>query len=112
MYYIFAVKKTEFFNSAGEKSVYSRTTQIDLEGTLKDLVEELEKCIVVYLEHRFSARNEEYYWKNFQSTGKFFTVWMDYSMNIDLTEKVQAQSGHYSGAQQTCHCMIIKGADF
>ena len=29
-------------------------------------------------------------------------------MNIDMTQKVQAQSSHYSGAQQTCHCIIIK----
>ena len=30
-------------------------------------------------------------------------------MNIDLTEKFQAQSSHYSGAQQTLHCIIIEG---
>ena len=32
-------------------------------------------------------------------------------MNIDMTENVQAQSSHYSGAPQTCHCIIFKGND-
>ena len=40
-YYIFAVKKTSFFKSSGEKLFYTRTTCIDLEGTLKDLIDEI-----------------------------------------------------------------------
>ena len=34
---------------------------------------------------------------------------MDYSVNIEFTEKIQAQSAHYSGRQQTCHCSLIEG---
>ena len=34
---------------------------------------------------------------------------MDYSMNIEFTEKIQAQSAHYSGRQQTCRCSLIDG---
>ena len=112
-YYIFAVKKTSFFKSSGEKSFYTRTTRIDLEGTLKDVIDELEKRKEEYLKHRFSTTNEEYYWRYFQSNTQFFTIWLDYSMNIELTEKKQAQSGHYSGSQQSCHCIIIKhGTEF
>ena len=34
-------------------------------------------------------------------------MWMDYSQNIKLTEKRQAQSAHFSGKQQTLHDSLI-----
>ena len=36
---------------------------------------------------------------------------MDYSVNIKLTEKNQAQSSHYSGRQQTLHDTLIQYPD-
>ena len=50
-YYIYSIKLTEFFSSSGEKSSYTRTARIDSEGTLKDLVDELEKRKQEYLQH-------------------------------------------------------------
>ena len=35
-------------------------------------------------------------------------TWMDYSVNIKLTEKQQAQSAHFSGKQQTLHDSLIQ----
>ena len=35
-------------------------------------------------------------------------VWMDYSQNVKLTEKNQAQSAHFSGRQQTLHDSLIQ----
>ena len=34
-------------------------------------------------------------------------MWLDYSQNINLTEKFQVQSAHYSGKQQTLHNTVL-----
>ena len=108
-YYTFASKQKTYFNTAGKESCYSRTTRIDQEGNLKELVDKLEQRKLAYIQHRFSVNNEEFYWKKFQENCNRLTVWIDYSMNIEITEKKQAQSALYSGSQQMCHCTIIKG---
>ena len=42
-------------------------------------------------------------------TGNSSVLLPSYTLNIEFTEKIQAQSAHYSGRQQTCHCSLIEG---
>ena len=36
---------------------------------------------------------------------------MDYSENINLTAKHEAQSAHFSGRQYTLHCTVLEEGD-
>ena len=45
--------------------------------------------------------------ENFIQNSPFHVVWLDYSQNINLTEKFQVQSADYSGKQQTLHNTVL-----
>ena len=109
LYYVFETKRTTYYDKCGKEKVYSRTTQVNKEASLAELINQLTSSCGYYVRHRFSVSNEKYYWKLFCSTSKFHTIWMDYSLNIEFAEKIQTQSAHYSGRQQTCHCSLIEG---
>ena len=61
-----------------------------------------------YLLHRYHVILDKVYWDRFVHETMLPVVWMDYSVNIKLTEKNQAQSSHYSGRQQTCHDTLVQ----
>ena len=64
-----------------------------------------------YLLHRYHVILDKVFWGRFVHETMLPVVWMDYSVNIKLTEKNQAQSSHYSGRQQTLHDILIQYPD-
>ena len=102
-YYKFETKIETYFNKKGEKNEYSRTTRNDY----KDVeLKEVYQC--QYLLHRYHTLVDKIYWGKFLDETDEHIVWLDYSMNIKLTEKNQIQSAHYSGKQQTLHDVLIR----
>ena len=51
---------------------------------------------------------DKIYWAKFIAQCNSPIIWMDYSMNLKLTEKNQVPSAHFSGKQQTFHDAFIQ----
>ena len=107
-YYIFSNVATSYFNTAGKKVVYNRTTRVDKHESLSSVIMELQHLSQKYLLHRFNVSNDNYYWKLFLETTESYVLWLDYSQNIKLTEKNQVQSAHFSGRQHTLHNTVLR----
>ena len=73
-------------------------TSVDKKDTLFEIIDQLQHLAQKYLVHRFMIGNDTY-WKYFIQNSPFDVVWLDYSQNINLTEKFQVQSLDYSGNQ-------------
>ena len=80
-------QSTTYYNKYGNKKVYNINTRVNKEASLSELVDQFDSICFKYLDHRFSVSNEKYYWKFFCLNTHFHTVWMDYSVNIEFTEK-------------------------
>ena len=48
------------------------------------------------------------YWRRFLSETEHYTLWLDYSQNINFTEKRQVQSAHFSGRQHPLHNTVLQ----
>ena len=98
-----------YFDKKGEKKDYSRTTRDDYKDVeLKEVYQCLQASTRQYLLHRYHTLVDKIYWGKFLDETDEHIVWLDYSMNIKLTEKNQIQSAHYSGKQQTLHDVLIR----
>ena len=81
--------------------------RVDKKDRLFGIIDQLQHLAQKYLVHRFMVCNDTYYWKNFIQNSPFHIFWVDYSQNINLTEKFQVQSADYSGKQQTLHNTVL-----
>ena len=88
------------------KYIFMTVTRVDKKDTLFGIVDQLQLLAQKYLVHRFMVSNDTY-WKNFIQNSPFDVVWLDYSQNINLTEKFQVQSADYSEKQQTLHNTVL-----
>ena len=61
-----------------------------------------------YLVHRYHTILDNVFWQKFLNETTNPVTWIDYSVNVKLTEKQQAQSVHFSGKQQTLHDSLIQ----
>ena len=68
-YYMFEPVTTYYFNKNGEKVSYDRTTRVDKQETLEQLVVKLHSFAHSYLTHRFLEVNDTFYWKHFSLCG-------------------------------------------
>ena len=75
---------------------------------LKQVYSLLQKCASSYLQHRYFTLLDKVYWQKYLNEINTPVVWMDYSQNVKLTEKNQAQSANFSGRQQTLHDSLIQ----
>ena len=107
-YYQFGKVTESYYNKKGEKTYYERTARKDFNVPLKDAYNLLQKFAKDYLRHRYHTLLDKVYWDRYLSETNVPVVWMDYSMNINLTEKNQVQSAHFSGRQQTLHDSLIQ----
>ena len=63
---------------------------------------------VPYLLHRRSVSWDAYHWQKFLDLTPYPVLWMDFSQNIKLVSKKEAQSARYSGKQHTLHDTLIQ----
>ena len=63
---------------------------------------------MAYLKHRFFVINDKIYSPRFLENCEHHILWLVYSQNIALTEKMQVQSAHFSGTKHSLHNTIIK----
>ena len=71
--------------------------RIDKYAPLIDAYKLLQRRASDYLIHRYHVSCDTIYWKKFLEETDEYVLWLDYSMNIKLTPKTEAQSAHYSG---------------
>ena len=108
-YYQFEPKLESFYNRSGILSWYQRTARVDYhDKTLGDAYALLMSCAREYLRHRYYTILDKVFWQKYLAGTTSPVIWMDYSVNIKLVEKNQAQSANYSGRQQTLHDSLIQ----
>ena len=108
-FYQFEMVTETYYNKKGEKTFYKRCARKDYKDVpLKDVYKLLLECAGEYLVHRHHTLLDKVFWEKYASGTTEPIVWMDYSMNIKLTEKNQVQRAHFSGRQQTLHDSLIQ----
>ena len=99
-------KKTlgKFFNKKCEEKMYTRTSRVDSKLPISEITKLFLASMDAYVLHRKSVDNDRFVWPLYMNNfdGKFFHL--DFSENISLVEKHQAQEANYSGKQYTLHC--------
>ena len=111
-YYEFESVTESYNNKQGEKRFYKRIARVDYKDVkLRDVYARLMEVSKDYLVHRHMTILDKVYWARFLCNVDQPILWMDYSMNIKLTEKNQVQSAHFSGKQQTLHDSLIQDED-
>ena len=107
-YYVFETTVTNYFNKQGEEKSYTRATRVNKKKPLSQVVSQLHSQALVYLKHRFFVINDKIYWPRFLENCEQHVLWLGYSQNIALTDKMQVQSAHFSGKKHSLHNTIIK----
>ena len=91
------------FNKLGKEVSYDRTARVDKTDSVQNIISQLQSVAMHYLIHCFFIINNFIYWQRFLSETEHYTLWLDYSQNINFTEKKQVQSAHFSQRQHTLH---------
>ena len=106
-YYVFEKIPTHYYNKDGKKVTYDRVGRVDKNESVLRIISELQKHASDYLIHRFFAIHDRVHWEKFLDNTPYHALWLDFSQNIKLVEKNQAQSAHFSGKQQTLHNTVL-----
>ena len=103
-FYRFKKTLEKFFNKKCEEKMYTRTSRVDSKLPISEITKLFLESMDAYLLHRKSVNNDRFVWPLYMNNfdGKFFHL--DFSENINLVEKHQAQEANYSGKQYTLHC--------
>ena len=108
-YYQFQQVIESYHNKEGEQKFYKRIARVDFHDVpLKQVYDMLMASAEDYLVHRHMTLLDKVYWAKYLCSIDQPVIWMDYSMNVKLTEKNQVQSAHFSGRQQTLHDSLIQ----
>ena len=99
----------QYYNKKGCKVIYYRTAREDKEDTLANISVKLQKLCKRYITHRYFIASDKVFWSNFKMNYNYPILTMDYSENINLTAKHEAQIAHFSGRQYTLHCTVLEG---
>ena len=100
-YYLFERVPTFYYKSSGEKVSYTRTARVDKKGNLPFIYDLLISMAKRYLIHIFFVGIVKVFWAKFLSDYQFPVLTLDYSENIALKPKWEAQAAHFSGRQHT-----------
>ena len=84
------------------------TARVNKEASLNDQYILLQQMATKYSIHRFFVSADKVFLSNFTANYKDYVVTSDFSENIHLKPKFEAQSAHFSGKQQTLHCELIE----
>ena len=111
-FYQFETITERYHNRQGEEKFYKRVARQDYKDVpLREVYDMLMKAAEEYLLHRYYTLLDKVSWAKYLGSINAPVVWMDYSMNVNLVEKNQAQSAHFSGRQQTLHDTLIQRSD-
>ena len=75
---------------------------------IQNIISQLQSVAMHYLILCFFIINDLIYWWRFLSETEHYTLWLDYSQNINFTEKRQVQSAHFSGRQHPLHNTVLQ----
>ena len=98
---------TYFYNNSGEKVSYVRTARVDKTANLPFIYDLLLSLAKKYIIHRYFVGIGNVFWSRFTFNYEFPVLTFDYSENITLKPKHEAQSAHFSGRQHTLHCCVM-----
>ena len=73
---------TNYFNIQVEEKSYSQTTRVHKKEALSHVT-------LAYSKHRFFFINDKIYWPRFLENRDHHVLWLHYSQNIALSEKMQ-----------------------
>ena len=104
-FYMFKSLTEKYFNKQGQPKEYTRTARVDDSATTAALFEMLNQRAKPYLLHRYAVVSDKVFWNLFQQKHPFIHI--DYSENIQISAKHEAQSAYYSGKQHTLHCTVM-----
>ena len=107
-YNIFEKVEEIYYGKHGNKKFYQLVARVDKRAPLNEVYDLLQSVARDYLKHRYHVSCDNVYWKRFLEQTDNCVVWLDYSQNIKLTPKTEAQSAHFSGKQQTLHDSLIR----
>ena len=85
--YQFEQKLESFHNKKGDLSWYKRTASKDYHVLLQEVYGLLLSSAREYLVHRYHTILDKVFWQKFLNETTNPVTWMDYSVNIKLTEK-------------------------
>ena len=78
----------KYFNGKGELKEYQ--CKVDFHNsTLKEVYDHLMASAHEYLMHRYNTILDKVYWGRFLAETALPVIWMDYSVNIKLIEKIK-----------------------
>ena len=111
-YYQFQSVIEKYKDLQGTEKFYKTIARVDVQDvSLRDVYQLLMDCSKDYLLHRYRTLLDKVFWAKYLCSVNQPIMWMDYSMNVKLTEKNQVQSAHFSGCQQTLHDSLIQHTD-
>ena len=99
---IFGSVATNYYNKKGELVTYKCCAQVDKKATIDQLNTMLKDAAKAYLSHQYFIASENAFWPRFKSGCRYPNRHFDFSENINLKPKHEAQSAHFFGRQHTC----------
>lgn len=106
-FYIFGPVKETYYNKYGKLESYDRTSRIDESLPIEELEMRLFMEGEKYLLHKLIVLNDTTVFPDLLESFNGIYLHGDFSENIKLTEKKQAQSAHFSGKQSSLHCVVM-----
>eukprot|EP00111_Clytia_hemisphaerica_P011511 TCONS_00033794-protein len=103
-YYEYTRVVESYIGKNGNKIEYIRTTRVDL---VEPFVEKLREMGDNYLKHRTYVDNVSSVFPILRDNYEGVFIDLDFSQNLNLRPKDEAQSAHFSGKQFTLHCSIV-----
>ena len=107
-YTVFEGTPTYYYDKQGKEVCYKRTARCDKKATVDEIHELLQKSAKSYLLHRHFVNADKPFWSKFTAECNYPILYFDFSENINITPKHEAQSAHFSGRQYTLHCSIME----
>ena len=106
-YYVFKTKEESYIKN-GERKMYIRTARVDKKEVVNEVVKKLLSQSNTYLRHRFHVNNIAKVFPLIKETFNGRYIELDFSENLTMKPKFEAQGAHFSGKQFTLHCAIVK----
>jgi hypothetical protein len=108
-YYYFGIVEEDYYDKSGTQKTYKRTSRIDVPSIkLSELARLTFDDGLAYLKHKIIVDNDREVFPLLRSNHTGIFLHMDFSENINLQEKLQVQSAHFSGKQCTLHCTVME----
>lgn len=111
-YYEYTRVIESYIGKQGNKVEYTRTTRVDMVKPLSTVFEKLRAMGDKYLKHRTYVDNVTSVFPILRENYEGAFIELDFSQNLNLRPKDEAQSAHFSGNQFTLHCSIVEPSPF